>query len=75
MSMSKISRFTRKAVQLAKNAVGERDEVADYAVVSLYCLRVYLEKSYRETLDLLSEIPQILTEIGSMRLISQITPR
>ncbi|MFC7251491.1 IS5 family transposase [Halomicroarcula sp. GCM10025324] len=35
-----------------------------YAVVSLHCLRVYLEKSYREALDLLSEMPQILAEIG-----------
>jgi IS5 family transposase len=71
--MSKISRFTKKAVQLAKNAVGGRGEVAapeggggfaDYAVVSLHCLRVYLEKSYREALDLLSEMPHILGEIG-----------
>ncbi|SDY35822.1 IS5 family transposase [Halobellus clavatus] len=71
--MSKISRFTSKAVQLAKNAVGGRGEVAapeggggfaDYAVVSLHCLRVYLKKSYRETLDLLSEMPHILGEIG-----------
>jgi len=61
--MSKISRFTKKAVQLAKNAGGERGE-AEYAVVSLHCLRVYLEKSYREALDLLSEMPQILGEIG-----------
>ena len=68
--MSKISRFTQKAVQLAKNAVGGRGEVAapeggggfaDYAVVSPQCLRVYLEKSYREAVDLLSEMPQILT--------------
>jgi len=67
--MSKISRFTSQVVQLAKNAVGERGEVAapeggggfaEYAVVSLHCLRVYLEKSYREALDLLSEMPQIL---------------
>jgi hypothetical protein len=73
MPMSKISRFTSKAVQLAKNAVGSRGEVAapeggggfaDYAVVSLHCLRIYLEKSYRETLDLLSEMPHILGEIG-----------
>jgi len=73
MTMSKISRFTKKAVQLAKNAVGGRGEVAapeggggfaDYAVVSLHCLRVYLEKSYREALDLLSEMPHILGEIG-----------
>jgi IS5 family transposase len=71
--MSKISRFTKKAVRLAKNAVGGRGEVAapqggggfaDYAVVSLHCLRIYLEKSYREALDLLSEMPQILAEIG-----------
>ena len=71
--MSKIPRFTSKAVQLAKNVVGDRDEVAapkegggfvDYAVVSLHCLRVYLEKSYRETLDLLSEMPHILEQIG-----------
>ncbi len=74
--MSKISRFTSKVVQLAKNAVGERDEVAapeggggfaEYAVVSLHCLRVHLEKSYRETLDLLSEMPQILRKIGRVK--------
>ena len=71
--MSKISRFTSNVVQLAKNAVGERGEVAaaeggggfaEYAVVALHCLRVYLEKSYREALDLLSEMPHILGEIG-----------
>jgi IS5 family transposase len=63
--MSKISHFTSKAVQLAQNAVDGRGEVAapeggggfaDYAIVSLQCLRVYLEMSYRETLDLLSEM-------------------
>jgi IS5 family transposase len=73
MSMSKISRFTKNAVRLAQNAVGGRGEVAapegggsfaEYAVVSLHCLRVYLGKSYREALDLLSEMPQILGEIG-----------
>ena len=71
--MSKISRFTSKAVSVAKNAVGGRGEAAapeggggfaDYAVVSLHCLRIYLEKSYREALDLLSEMPQIVAEIG-----------
>jgi len=73
MPMSKISRFTSKAVTLAKNAVGGRGEAAgpkggggfaDYAVVSLHCLRIYLEKSYREALDLLSKMPQIVAEIG-----------
>ncbi|GAB7021205.1 IS5 family transposase [Halostagnicola bangensis] len=71
--MSKISRFTGKVVTLAKSAVGGQGEsaapkggggFADYAVVSLHCLRIYLEKSYREALDLLSEMPQILAEIG-----------
>jgi len=40
------------------------DGFADYAAVSLHCLRVYLEKSYWVSLDLLSEMPQILGEIG-----------
>jgi IS5 family transposase len=71
--MSKTSRFTSKTVTLAKNAVGGRNEsaapeggggFAEYAVVSLHCLRIYLEKSYRMALDLLSEMPQILGEIG-----------
>ena len=71
--MSKISHFASKAVTLAKNAVGDRGEAAvpeggggfaDYAVVALHCLRIYLEKSYRDALDLLSEMPQILAEIG-----------
>jgi IS5 family transposase len=71
--MSNISRFTKKAVTLAKNAVGGRDEsaapeggggFADYAVVALHCLRIYLEQSYRVTLDWLSEMPHILGAIG-----------
>ena len=73
MPMSKISRFTTKAVTLAKNVVGGRGEVAApeggdgfayYALVSLHCLRIYLDESYRDTLDLLSEMPHILAEIG-----------
>ena len=71
--MSQISRFTSKAVTLAKNVVGGRGEVAapeggggfaDYALVSLHCLRIYLDESYRNALDLLSEMPHILAEIG-----------
>ncbi len=73
MPMSKISRFTSKTVRLAKNTVSRHGEVAapeggggfaNYAVVSLHRLRIYLPKSYRDTLDLLSEMPQILAEIG-----------
>lgn len=57
--MSKVSRFTSKAVQLSKNAIGDRGEIAalegvggfaDYAVVSLHCLRVYLEGACHRTL-------------------------
>jgi len=71
--MSKIPCFTSKSVQSSKMlSVAEakspppdgRDGFADYAVVSLHCLRVYLEKSYREALDLLSKMPHILEEIG-----------
>lgn len=36
----------------------------NYAVVSLHCLRVYLEKSYQEALYLLSEMPHIFREVG-----------
>ncbi|ELZ00745.1 IS5 family transposase [Natrialba aegyptia] len=73
--MSKISHFTGKVVTLAQSAVGGRGEsaapqgggFADYAVVSLHCLRIYLEKFYREALDLLSEMAQILAEIGFLK--------
>ncbi len=64
MPMSKISRFTTKAVTLAKNVVGGRVEAADYALVSLHCLRIYLGESYRNALDLLSEMPHILAQTG-----------
>ncbi len=73
MFISRIFHFTAKTVSVAKNAVGGQGEVGapgggggftDYAVVSLHCLRIYLEKSNRVTLDLLSEMPQILGEIG-----------
>ena len=71
--MSEVFRFTTRAVTLAKNAVGGRNEsvapaggdgFADHALVSLHYLRVYLERSYRVALDLLSAMPQILREIG-----------
>jgi len=59
--MSNISRFTRKAVRLAKNAVGGRGEVAPLKggggfadssgdVAALYA--GLTRKSYREVLDL-----------------------
>jgi len=40
------------------------DGFADYALVSLHRLRIYLDTSYRMTIDLLKEMPQITGEIG-----------
>ncbi len=73
MPMSQISCFTSNPVTLAKNVVGGRGEVAapegcdgfaNHALVSHHCLRIYLDESYRNVLDLLSEMPHILAEIG-----------
>jgi IS5 family transposase len=71
--MTKISRFTGEVVPIAQRVTGGGDEsaasfrsggFADYALVSLHCLRVYLDTSYRMTIDLLKEMPQITGEIG-----------
>lgn len=37
---------------------------AEWTMIALHCLRIKLGNSYRETIDLLSEMPQILSEIG-----------
>ena len=71
--MTQISRFTEEVVPVIKRVTGDRDEsaapdggggFADYALVSLHCLRIYLDTSYRMTIDLLKEMPQITGEIG-----------
>jgi len=71
--MTQISRFTERCVSIAQSVTGERGEsaapeggggFADYAYVSLHCLRIYLDTSYRMTIDLLKEMPQITGEIG-----------
>jgi len=70
--MTQISRFIGEVVPVAQSVTGDGDEsaapeggggFADYAVVSLHCLRIYLDTSYRMTIDLLTEMPQI-GEIG-----------
>ena len=33
-------------------------------MISLHCLRIYLDTTYRMTIDLLTEMPQITREIG-----------
>ena len=71
--MTQISRFTECCVSIAQRVTGERGEsaapqggggFADYVLVSLHCLRIYLDTSYRMTIDLLKEMPQITGEIG-----------
>jgi len=71
--MTKISRLIGEVVPIAQRVTGDGDEsaapdggggFADYAYVSLHCLRIYLNTSYRMTIDLLKEMPQIIGEIG-----------
>ena len=66
--MAQISRFIGEVVPVAKRVTGDGGEsaapedgggFADYALVSLHCLRIYLDTSYRMTVDLLKEMPQI----------------
>ena len=68
-----ISRFTERSVWAAKSVADDSDEpaapeggggFADYAMISLHCLRIYLDTTYRMTIDLLTEMPQITREIG-----------
>ena len=69
--------FTRVTVSKIKAVVDNPDEpadpeggggFADWAMLTLHALRTELDKSYRVTLDLLSEMPGILDEIGLTRL-------
>ena len=71
--MTQISRFTERCVLVAQRVTSDGSEsaapnggggFADYALVSLHCLRIYLDSSYRMTIDLLKEMPQITGEIG-----------
>ncbi|TKX59768.1 IS5 family transposase [Halorubrum sp. ASP1] len=71
--MTQISRFIGEVVPVAQRVTGDGGEsaapdggggFADYALVSLHCLRIYLDLSYRMTIDLLKEMSQIIGEIG-----------
>ena len=61
--MTQISRFTEEVVLVAQRVTGDGDEsatpnggggFADSALVSLHCLRIYFDTSYRMTIDLLN---------------------
>ena len=67
------TRFTEQVVSLAESYCDDADEpaapngggrFADHATISLHCLRIFLEKSYVMTLDLLATMTPILREIG-----------
>ena len=68
-----ISRFTERYVRFAKRVADDTDDpaalnggggFADYAMRSPHCLRIYLDTSYRITIDPLKEMPYICREIG-----------
>ena len=74
---SEIRLFTREAVKKAKDVVKNPDESADpvrgggfaeWVMLALHALRIELGKSYRQTIDLLSEMPGVLDELGLTRL-------
>ena len=74
---SEIRLFTRIVVTKAKQVVANPDELADpsgggrfaeWAMLTLHALRIELGKSYRVAVDLLSEMPGVLDEIGLTRL-------
>jgi IS5 family transposase len=75
--VSEFRLLTREIVAKAKEVVENPDEPADpeggggfaeWAMLTLQALRIELGKSYRQTIDLLSEMPGILEEIGLTRL-------
>jgi IS5 family transposase len=71
--VSKLARFTGRVVSLAQKAVvgdpasafdpGETG-YADWVIVALHGLREYLGHSYRQLLDVLHEMPRIVSKLG-----------
>jgi hypothetical protein len=75
--ISEFRLFTRNSVAKAKSVVENSDEPADpeggggfaeWVMLALQAIRIELGKSYRQTIDLLSEMPGILEELGLTRL-------
>ena len=70
---TQLARFTRRCFDLSKNAViGDpapavrKGDVgyADWVVVAIHCLREYLNQPYRRLLDILHEMPNIVSKLG-----------
>ena len=73
--VTQIFRFIGEVVPVAQRVTGDGGEsaapdsgggFADYALVSLHCLRIYLDTSYRMTIDLLTEMPQITGPVSDV---------
>ena len=67
------SRFTEEVVSLAESYCDDTEEPAapegggrfpDYVMIPLHCLRIFFEKSYEITIDLLENMLPIVQEIG-----------
>ena len=67
------SRFTEEIVSPAESYCDDAEEPAalegggrfpDYVMIPLHCLRIFLEKSYEMTIDLLENMSPIVQEIA-----------
>lgn len=63
--MTQTSRFTCEIVSIAQRVSDLKEESAtpeggggfsDFALISLHCLRIYFDTSYRMTIDLVKDI-------------------
>ena len=70
---SKLARFTDRCVALSQKAVGNtaekplkkgEDGYADWVIVAIHGLREYLDHPYRQLLDVLQEMPDIVALLG-----------
>lgn len=70
---SKLARFTERCVALSQKAVGSSPDpavkkgkggYADWVIVAIHGLREYLDHSYRQLLDVLREMPAIVSKLG-----------
>ena len=71
--MNKTTRFTEEMVSLAKSYSDDSDETAapegggsfaEYAMISLHGLRIFLDETYEMIIDRLEVMPPILEIIG-----------
>jgi hypothetical protein len=76
--------FTRVTAAKAKSVIENSDEPADleggggfaeWTMLTLHALSIELDKSYRVAVDLLSEMPGVLEEIGLTLLPHYTVPR